>query len=145
MNAFFFKYLEILNSKRFRNDIEEIRIEGHTDSTPCYKYCETLEKNYLYNMNLSQARSRNVLRYGLTETEVASHFELLSFAREKIITTGLSFSRPRSTQEKSRRVEFRVRTGAQKKMDELIQSLKDKEENEAGASRANSSFEGSFP
>lgn len=129
MNHFFPSYLEILSDDKFRNDIEEIRIEGHTDSTKCYKQCETIERNYLYNMNLSQARSRNVLRYGLSETAVANRPDLLEFARENIIATGLSFSQPRQTQDKSRRVEIRVRTKAQDKIDAIIKSLKGESSN----------------
>lgn len=125
MNHFFPRYLEILSADKFRDDIEEIRIEGHTDSTKCSKQCETIEQNYLYNMNLSQARSRNLLRYGLSETIVANRPELLEFARKNIIATGLSFSQPRQTQDKSRRVEIRVRTKAQDKIDAIIKSLKD--------------------
>lgn len=129
MNDFFPKYLEILSSEKIRDDIEEIRIEGHTDSTKCYNQCETIEQNYLYNMNLSQARSRNVLRYGLSETMVAERPELLEFARDNIIATGLSFSQPRPTQDKSRRVEIRVRTKAQEKIDAIIKSLKGESNN----------------
>lgn len=128
MNYFFPKYLKILND-RFRDDIEEIRIEGHTDSSKCSKQCETIELNYLYNMNLSQARSRNVLRYGLTETDVAGNPELLAFGREYIIATGLSFSQPRTTPSKSRRVEIRVRTKAQDKIDAIIKTLKGNDSN----------------
>ena len=75
-------------------------------------------------MNLSQARSRNVLRYGLTETDVSKDTTLLEFARKYIIATGLSFSQPRATQEKSRRVEIRVRTKAQEQIEEIIKTLK---------------------
>ena len=124
MKFFFPKYLEILDGEKFREHIEEIRIEGHTDSTPCYSLCKTVERNYLYNMNLSQARSRNVLRYGLTETDVSNDTALLEFARKHVIATGLSFSQPRATQEKSRRVEIRVRTKAQEQIEEIIKTLK---------------------
>jgi len=125
MKYFFPKYLEILGSEKYRDHIEEIRIEGHTDSTPCYSLCNTIERNYLYNMNLSQARSRNVLRYGLSETAVAASPKLLEFARANIIATGLSFSQPRPTQDKSRRVEIRVRTKAQEQLEKIIKSLKE--------------------
>ena len=124
MNSFFPKYLEILDGKKFREHIEEIRIEGHTDSTPCYSLCKTVERNYLYNMNLSQARNRNVLRYGLTETDVSNDTALLEFARKHVIATGLSFSQPRATQEKSRRVEFRVTTKAEEEIKKIHQALK---------------------
>lgn len=125
MQSFFPKYLDILYREKYRDKIEEIRVEGHTDSTKCIG-CKTIEDSYLYNMNLSQRRSQNVLKYGLTETSVSTNSELMEFSRKNIIATGLSFSQPRHTQDLSRRVEFRVRTKAEEKINEIIKSLNGK-------------------
>ena len=65
LNNFFPRYLGVLRS--FKNSIEEIRIEGHT-STKWLK-AEDEKDAYFLNMELSQARTRNVLQYCLTLDE----------------------------------------------------------------------------
>ena len=104
----------------YKDRIQEIRIEGHTDTTgPCdtsQKYGCVIkdgpyqiegsytneQKNYLYNMALSQARAKNVLAYCLT---LGSDF---SFMKDLITANGLSYSKMLQTNEASRRVEFRI-------------------------------------
>ena len=62
-------------------------------------------------MGLSQDRTRTVLQYGLTQTQVPPM--TLDWARQRITANGLSSSRLRfvrgtEDREASRRVEFRV-------------------------------------
>ena len=55
LDEFFPKYLSIIANPKYRDSIEEIRIEGHTDS----------DGSYMLNVELSQGRARNVLNYCL--------------------------------------------------------------------------------
>ncbi|MBE6457529.1 MAG: OmpA family protein [Alphaproteobacteria bacterium] len=112
--------------KKFENNVQEIRIEGHTDTSgPCDVRQEygcvmrdgpysiegdftNSEKNYLYNMALSQARAKSVLAYCLTQVD---DFE---YMKQNITANGLSYSKlitdknGRENKAASRRVEFRV-------------------------------------
>jgi outer membrane protein OmpA-like peptidoglycan-associated protein len=88
----------------------EIRIEGHTDSNG----------EYFHNMELSQDRTRSVLEYcfGLMPTEQ------IDWAKGVITANGLSSSQPilkQGVEDKqlSRRVEFRVRTNAEKQLEDI--------------------------
>ena len=53
LNDFYPRYIAILNKPEYRDNIEEIRIEGHTSS----------DGSYFHNMELSQDRTRAVLEY----------------------------------------------------------------------------------
>ncbi len=77
---------------------------------------------YFKNMELSQARTRTVLKYTITLPAVTNQQEWLI---EKITANGLSYSQRIKENgvenpDKSRRVEFRIRTKAEDTMDELI-------------------------
>ena len=115
----------------YKDRIQEIRIEGHTDTTgPCDSSQEqgcvikagpyqidgpytNEQKNYLYNMALSQARAKNVLAYCLT---LGGDFP---YMKDFITANGLSYSKMLKTEdgkedlEASRRVEFRVLLNAE--------------------------------
>lgn len=114
LKSFFPRYIKVLSKPAFKENIEEIRIEGHTDN----------EASYYHNMWLSQARTRSVLEFVLDSTQ----FDYLD--KEWIISNltanGLSFSKPLrpndSEQNRSlnRRVEFRIRTNAEKQIDEIL-------------------------
>jgi outer membrane protein OmpA-like peptidoglycan-associated protein len=101
-------------SNKFRNYIEEIRIEGHTDSI----------SNYYYNMKLSQERTRSVLEYVLENKELENG-NAKYWVRNLLTANGLSYSKPLTSnttpegRDLNRRVEFRVRTDAEKKMKEI--------------------------
>ena len=53
LSDFFPRYIDVLTKPEYRDNIEEIRIEGHTDSNG----------EYFHNMQLSQDRTRAVLQY----------------------------------------------------------------------------------
>ena len=113
LDDFFPRYIKVLNRQEYRDNITEIRIEGHTDSNG----------EYFYNMQLSQDRTRSVLQYCfklMTEEE-------MSWSKRLITANGLSSSQPiliKGAEDKdlSRRVEFRVRTNAEKKLEEIANS-----------------------
>lgn len=112
LNDFFPRYIKVLNRPKYKDNIVEIRIEGHTDSSG----------EYFHNMELSQNRTRTVLQYcfGLmTENES-------QWAKSLITANGLSSSQPilvngKEDMNLSRRVEFRVRTNAEKQLEEIAE------------------------
>lgn len=110
LDDFFPRYINVLNRPEYRDNIVEIRIEGHTDSNG----------GYFHNMELSQNRTRSVLEYcfGLMSDEQ------ITWAKGLITANGLSSSQPvlvHGVEDKSlsRRVEFRVRTNAEKQLEEI--------------------------
>ena len=121
---FFPRYLAIINSTQYRDSIEEIRIEGHTSSEWQVEVDE--ETAYFENMNLSQDRTRAVLRLCLS---LLSNPEDRMWARRFITANGLSSSRlillPSGNEDRraSRRVEFRTKTAADQKVVEIIREI----------------------
>ncbi len=113
LRSFFPRYLRILQLKRFRENIAEVRIEGHTSS----EWSRTIvgDQAYFLNMELSQDRTRAVLEYGLRLPAMSKY---RGWAKGNITANGLSSSKivKTATGEEnkllSRRVEFRVRTNA---------------------------------
>jgi len=121
---FFPRYITILQQDRYRNHIEEIRIEGHTSS----EWGEGLSEDasYFNNMALSQNRTRSVLQYVLTTINPDNERE---WTRSLITANGLSSSQPilrdgTEDPNASRRVEFRVRTDAEQQISDILQRLR---------------------
>lgn len=119
---FFPRYVAILTSEKYKNDIEEIRIEGHTSSE--WRYDVEPDVAYLLNMELSQDRTRSVLEYviSLSDKRVQMQKEWL---KSHLTANGLSSSKliyfnGVEDKEASRRVEFRVRTNAEKRIVRII-------------------------
>ncbi len=114
LGSFFPRYIKVLSRSEFKDNIEEIRIEGHTDDVG----------NYYHNMELSQDRTRSVLSYVL-EQSLDPSFDK-DWLISHLTANGLSFSKPLySNQDEkgrsmNRRVEFRIRTNAEKQIDELL-------------------------
>jgi outer membrane protein OmpA-like peptidoglycan-associated protein len=113
LNDFFPRYIKVLNKPQYRDNIEEIRIEGHTNSNG----------DYYNNMRLSQNRTRAVLHYC---------FELMprediKWLEGLVTANGLSSSHLIMTKygledkKLSRRVEFRVRTNAEKQLEVIAE------------------------
>lgn len=119
LRDFFPRYLKVL--AQFKDSIEEVRIEGHTSSDWGGM---TSNAAYFKNMELSQARTRAVLEYALNLPESGAY---RPWADEHLIANGLSSSRPiRSGDgiedpDRSRRVEFRVRTNAKREIVKILQ------------------------
>ena len=122
LRNFFPRYIAILTKSEYRDEIAEIRIEGHTSSE--WFDAVGIDIAYYNNMKLSQDRSRNVLQYVLEiqNPQITRHKEWI---KKYLTANGLSSSKlkfyPNGTQnrEESRRVEFRVVTKSQKLIDEL--------------------------
>ena len=61
LDDFFPRYIRILTNEKYRNEIDEIRIEGHTSSE--WSEFALPDIAYINNMRLSQDRTRSVLEY----------------------------------------------------------------------------------
>jgi len=125
LRDFFPRYIEILTQEKYKSDIDEIRIEGHTSSI--WRKNSTKEVAYLRNARLSQDRSFNVLSYVYLLPAVERDREwLLKVLR----ANGLSFAKlifDHNNNEdlaRSRRVEFRVLTKAEEKIYTILEKAK---------------------
>jgi len=116
---FFPRYLKVL--MQYNNDINEVRIEGHTDS----KWFDAKSDTHAYfkNMALSQGRSRAVLEYVYTLGAVAQYEEWM---KQNIAAVGFSSAKiiknkdGKENKVASRRVSFRVITNAEKSIDTIL-------------------------
>jgi outer membrane protein OmpA-like peptidoglycan-associated protein len=120
LRDFFPRYVNLLHQEKYRELIDEIRIEGHTSSEWAL---DTKGKDpYFLNMKLSQGRTRSVLEFCLGEI---GNPDLRAWVRSKITANGLSSSKlimnsGGEDKEASRRVEFRVRTDAEKRIGNIL-------------------------
>lgn len=125
LSDFFPRFIGILHKEEYRNDVDEIRIEGHTSTE--WRIKTTEQQAYIFNMELSQDRTRNVLDYVLSYTALDS--SLMDWTRANLTANGLSSSKvirdENGSENKllSRRVEFRVRTNAESRITKIISEL----------------------
>ena len=122
LSEFFPRYLEVL--KLFKDEITEIRIEGHTSS----EWITGVEPDeaYILNMELSQGRTRSVLEFVLQMPSIKQQDR--NWIKGVLTANGLSSSQllyvvgSEDTEDrvKSRRVEFRVQTNAEKRIDTIV-------------------------
>ena len=118
LTYFFPKYIQVLEP--YRSELREIRIEGHTDNN--YNFGPGISE-YFYNMELSQGRTRSTLEYCLKL--IYNDLETYKWVKPLITANGLSSSKlirdsnAQVNKSKSRRVEFRIRTNAEEKLDEI--------------------------
>lgn len=61
LQDFFPRYVKIVTSPKYKNSIQEIRIEGHTSSD--WNETTGTEEAYFANMELSQGRTRSALPF----------------------------------------------------------------------------------
>ena len=125
LSNFFPRYVRILTSARYKGSISEVRIEGHTSSG--WIGVTTPEDAYFRNMELSQARTRSTLTYALSLPQVNDQRDWL---RRNLTANGLSSSHPvidatgAEDAARSRRVEFRVRTDAETRIEKILEVSK---------------------
>lgn len=126
LKNFFPRYLQIVMKDKYRDKIAEIRIEGHTDPSG----------DYFYNVQLSQARTTNVLKFLLTDA--IKNFRSLSKKEDELLrfwltANGFSWGRTLDAENnftltsgnpvdhpKSRRVEFRIITASEKLVKDIM-------------------------
>ncbi|MGC6437903.1 MAG: OmpA/MotB family protein [Flavobacteriaceae bacterium] len=113
LDEFFPKFFSIIYSDEFRDIIEELRVEGHTDS----------DEGYFYNVELSQGRSREVLRYCYNKINNDVQKKWLEMTAT---ANGLSYSKlifyenGEENQKSSRRVEFRIKTNSESTLKQIL-------------------------
>lgn len=115
LNDFFPRYITIL--EKYKKELREIRIEGHTDTDFVRKGID----EYFYNMELSQDRTRSALSHCLRM--IYEDTNTYNWVKPLITANGLSSSKLILDEDgdedsnASRRVEFRIRTNAEEKLD----------------------------
>ena len=127
LNNFFPRYLAIILKPRYRDKIAEVRIEGHTD----------VEGDYIYNVELSQNRTRNVMKF-LFKIPYYESLNITEKGRLKFWLTanGLSFGRTLDKNghltatsnlapdnDKCRRVEFKIVTTSDQLVREALKQM----------------------
>lgn len=120
LDNFFPRYIQVL--QKYQNDIEEIRIEGHTSSEWSSKNLSP-EQIYFLNMELSQNRTRATLEYCFMIPEIKNH---RGWIKQILTANGLSSSKPilingNEDIVHSRRVEFRVKTNSESQILKILQ------------------------
>jgi outer membrane protein OmpA-like peptidoglycan-associated protein len=124
LNDFFPRYLSVIQKEKYVQEISEIRIEGHTSSTGS----GTRDYNYLLNVGLSQNRAKNTLAYLFTIPVINESQKI--WCIDRLTANGLSWSKlvykdnGEEDIQRSRRVEFRVKIDAEKKLRALSKLLK---------------------
>ena len=120
LDNFFPRYINVLRLEKYRDNIEEIRIEGHTSTE--WSANIGIDEAYIRNMELSQGRTREVLTYCLSMTTG----DLKEWTKFRLTANGLSSSKiiidSCGVENKvlSRRVEFKVRTNATEVIDKIL-------------------------
>jgi outer membrane protein OmpA-like peptidoglycan-associated protein len=123
LNDFFPRYVKIITSDKYRDDIIEVRIEGHTSSD--WGTATNTDSAYIKNMALSQARTRTTLAY-LLDLDWLNGNKL--WLKEHLTANGLSSSKlimNAGVEDgiRSRRVEFRLRTDAESRIAEILKEF----------------------
>lgn len=116
LTNFFPRLIHILEKEQFSSEIDEIRIEGHT----AREQRKSFNQDYKEGMELSQERTREVMLHCLDTLNTHQR----TWVQENIAAIGYSLSRPVKINseinwEASRRVEFKVKTKAEKVIEEI--------------------------
>jgi outer membrane protein OmpA-like peptidoglycan-associated protein len=132
LNIFTPKYLKIITTDNYLNNISEIRIEGHTDTDPPR---DKRRDNYDYNLELSSDRARSVLNYIRNHKSYKKYPDSIQNRLDFLFTSnGLSFSRAlnnnkdiiylasdkKVNNELSRRVEFKIVTSNKDLVEKIV-------------------------
>ena len=120
LKEFFVRYINILYGAKFRDQIAEIRVEGHTSSE--WAEGATEIQRYIWNLDLSQRRAFEILRICLPSIP---DLKILEQVKGQAIATGHSSSKivrnqdSSENRELSRRVEFKAITQSEQILREL--------------------------
>jgi outer membrane protein OmpA-like peptidoglycan-associated protein len=120
LDDFFPRYVNII--KKYRDEMEEIRIEGYTSSK---WHGVSGDDAYFDNMELSQGRTLSTLKYVLLLPTI--HDDKI-WLTKKLTANGLSSSKVilnsdgSENELASQRVEFRIRTNADSRIEEILKA-----------------------
>lgn len=124
LSDFFPRYVRIIHQPKYRDDISEVRIEGHTSSAWGDR---SEDEAYILNMALSQERTREAASFLLDLSEID---DVKPWVKTNLTANGLSSSRLVLTEDgeedevRSRRVEFRVVTDADQRIEDILQTAR---------------------
>ncbi len=119
LSEFLPRYVDVLLSSEYRDNISEILIEGHTDT----------EGTYIFNLQLSQKRALAVASYCLGDKSDILPDKQLEEMRKLVSATDCSYSKPiyddngEVDMVASRRVEFLFRLKDEEMVREMIEIL----------------------
>ena len=134
LNQFLPRYFGVLRKDKYRENIMEIRIEGHSDNDPIRKRGYDTHP-YIGNVQLSQERARSVMKHFM----LGRYFTGLDKPEQEqleywLTANGLSYGQMLNTegrlvkdfggnpdQKKSRRVEFRIVTAMEKVIEAMTE------------------------
>lgn len=134
LDDFLPRYFSVLLQDKYKERIAEIRIEGHTDTKPAYRFDND---PYIGNVLLSQQRSAQVLKY-FRRLPFYRNLEDKQEKRLQFLTTanGLSYGRTLDADGEltmdtdkevdgklSRRVEFKIITSSEALVEKVIKEL----------------------
>ncbi len=126
LNDFFPRYIAILSSNKYRDEIDEVRIEGHTSNS--WKGAYSREDIYLKNMSLSQSRANNVLAYCYSIKNISMQSEK-GWLERHLRANGMAFAKMKYVDKnrtipdmiKSRRVEFKIQMKTEDKIYKILE------------------------
>ncbi len=117
LKQFFSRYINILTSKEYKDEIKELRVEGHTSDE--WNSTKLKKKIYLNNMRLSQRRAYEVLSYCYS-LEDAIVIQSRPWLEKNFRANGMAFSKLKD-REKARRVEFTIQMKSEDKVYQILQ------------------------
>jgi outer membrane protein OmpA-like peptidoglycan-associated protein len=125
LNDFFPRYVGIVTDSKFRAEIDEVRIEGHTSTI--WGGADNRNERYIKNAKLSQDRAFQVLNYCV---ELNTIYDEIDWLIGKLRANGLSFAKPIlengiENKQLSRRVEFRVITKTEEKIYDILETFQE--------------------
>lgn len=116
LEQFFPRYIKILTSNQYKNEIKEIRVEGHTSDE--WGAIKSKKEIYLNNMRLSQNRAYEVLSYCYSLDD-----EIIELNRpwlqKYFRANGMAFAKLQDI-EKARRVEFSIEMKSEEKIYKIL-------------------------
>jgi outer membrane protein OmpA-like peptidoglycan-associated protein len=118
LEQFFPRFVAILSDPKYKDEIVEIRVEGHTSKS--WANSTDPQEIYLKNMKLSQDRAYSVLSYcyGLEDDVVQSN---RTWLEEYLRANGMAYAMEGEHEEHTRRVEFRVIIKSEDKIDRILE------------------------
>jgi len=122
LENFFPRYIKILTSKKYKNTIQEIRVEGHTSKS--WKNSKSKEEIYLKNMKLSQKRAYKVLSYCYSLENNAT-IQQRNWLEKIFRVNGMAYSKMRDKVH-TRRVEFVVQLKSEDSIYKILENNKRK-------------------
>jgi len=124
LDDFFPQLIKVLNDEKIKDEIAEIRIEGHSNK----QWANKDKDGYIGNMSISQQRALEVLQYCISiDKPIIKNNK--KWLQSKLIAVGMSYSKPyiednTTNWTKSKRVEFKIVTKSKDKLFEILEKIK---------------------